>query len=159
MIHLSCLLLQLQFRSLFICSIILISFSFSLFCSYSSPNRFSSVNVVLTFNDSLILIAPESPISLPVHLYGIILNLSFHLILSHLSPLISRYVQGATGITLSIFFHSFSVIDQCHSYHYAFFLSFCFYKLHIPILPLPLPFLPFSARISPFSFPASFDPL
>ena len=54
-----------------ICSFVL-SFSFPsffIFHSYSSPNRTSLVNVVLTFNDSLILFAPSSPISFPVHLF------------------------------------------------------------------------------------------
>ena len=69
MLRLDRLFLHLQFRYLFIC---FISFSFpSLFHfhSYSSPNRYSSVNVVLTFNDPLILLAPSAPIMLPVHLF------------------------------------------------------------------------------------------
>ena len=67
MIHLSCLLLLLQFRYLFICFLHFHSL-FHLF-SCSSRSRCSTVNVVLTFNDSLILFAPSSPIALPVHLF------------------------------------------------------------------------------------------
>jgi len=100
MIHLSFLLLILQYRSLFIFYhfIIIIyhfylslssvfSLSFILFISFfhpfvffiiiiihfiilhfSSPYRYSVVNVVLVFNDSLIILAPDSPILLAAHL-------------------------------------------------------------------------------------------
>ena len=75
MIHLSLLLLHLQFCCLFIS--IIISFHslyihyliiFISFHSFSSPASSSVVNVVLVFNDSLIILAPDSPISLAVHI-------------------------------------------------------------------------------------------
>ena len=61
-----------------ICSFVSFHFHFLLFfiCySYSSLPRYSSVNVVLTFNDSLIMLAPSAPISLTVHLF---ISNSFH---------------------------------------------------------------------------------
>ena len=68
MIHLSSELLLLQYCYLFI-----INFSNSLspiyifiFIILSSPFRYSSVNVVLIFNDSLIILAPSAPILLSV---------------------------------------------------------------------------------------------
>ena len=124
MTHLSCLLLLIQFRYLFVCSFFFILLSLFHLYSYSSQSRYSLVNVVLTFNDSLILIAPSAPMLLSVHLF---IHYPFFLfILSSFSQIKLRYVQGATGITLSIFFHSSSVIDQRHSPHSASFFSLLF---------------------------------
>ena len=95
MIHLSFLLLLLQYCSRFIFHFIIFIFSLYLsffyyshyiifvtsflfiyllffkifiFTSISSPPRYSVVNVVLIFNDSLIILAPSSPILLSVHI-------------------------------------------------------------------------------------------
>ena len=84
MIHLSFLLLSLQYCCLFIS--IIISFHSSnihyLIMFISSLPRFSLVNVVLVFNDSLIIIAPSSPILVHVHInYHFIFILCIYIIL------------------------------------------------------------------------------
>ena len=143
MIHLYCLLLHLQLRYLFICSFHFHLLLFFIFISYSSLNRSSTVNVVLTFNDSLILLAPSAPILFPVHSWLRYITLLFPSPLSSLSQPISRFVQGATGITLSISSHSFSIIHQCHSPHSASFFSVLqtsYFHLSTSSFPL-LPFL------------------
>ena len=131
MIHLSCLLLTLQFCSLFICFFHFHFTLFFVFIFYSLQLRSSLVNVVLTFNDSLILLVPSSPISLPVHLF-----ISFHFILffhfySYSSP--SRY----SSVNVVLAFND-SLI------------------LLAPSAPIPISVCLFFLFHSPFSFPFSF---
>ncbi len=66
-LHLSSLLLILQYCSLFISFIYHYSLSFSTFySSFSSHSRFSLVNVLLLFNPLLIILAPDPKIVLPI---------------------------------------------------------------------------------------------
>ena len=73
----------------FIFIIVHLSFSdsiiFHFYSSFSSPLRSSVVNVLLLFNNSLIILAPDSPILLSIYFIFIIYHLSFStlILLSH----------------------------------------------------------------------------
>jgi len=83
MFHLSSSFLLLQYCSLFILHFIIyysVFFSFFLSLSFfSSPSRYSTVNVELHFNVSLIILAPSTPILFPVHItsYHLFIPVSF----------------------------------------------------------------------------------
>ena len=120
MLHLSLLLLILQYCSLFIFYhfyhyhlyssfhsfrsfvffIIIIIIHFILL-HFSSPSRSSVVNVVLIFNDSLIIPAPESPILLPVNI--------FHFYHNHF---ILHFIFIIIIIIHFILLHSFFITNQ-----------------------------------------------
>ncbi len=132
MIHLSCLLLPLQFCYLFIYSFYNFSLPFH-FSSYSSQLRSSSVNALLTFNDSLILLAPSAPILLSVHLFLLFLFSSF----SFLFLFITSQIQiSQCSINLQCFtylacsFCSNSVICSFVHFHFHFILFFICILIH-----------------------------
>ena len=124
------------FSNIVTCSFV----SFILFLShfhfyyYSSPLRFSLVNVLLTFNDSLILLAPSTPISFTVHLCSFFfISFSF----SFLFLFITIQIQSSQcSINLQCFtylacsFCSDSVSCSFVSFHFHFILFFIFILIH-----------------------------
>ena len=78
MLHLSFPFLLLQFRCLFIhLSCTYLSISGLFYCSVSLSLRFNSVNTLLHFNASLIILAPDSPNCFPVYTLMLFLKVSF----------------------------------------------------------------------------------
>jgi len=69
---------------------------------FSSPLRYISVNVVLVFNDSLTILAPESPILFPAHI------LQFVIIIYHV-----YFSLFCVFITLTTLVSSVSLILEC----------------------------------------------
>ncbi len=130
MIHLLQKLLHLQFGWLFICCYSSFFFCFSFLFLISSQPRFSSVNVVLIFNVSLIAEAPSSPILLPVHF----LLLFIFLLLFHFLFLISS-LHRFSSVNVVLIFND-SLIAQAPfapislSVHY-FIIHFLFYLLFL----------------------------
>ncbi len=141
MIHLTLKLLLLLFHSLFINFII--HFHFILYYYFSSQLRSSLVNVVLIFNDSLIAQAPSAPIPFPVHFLLFIFIFLYFELLSLSTQLKSSVVQGATGITLSISFHSSSVII----------IKICYSFISLSFTVSQTPYFHLSTSSSTLSFP------
>jgi len=114
MLHLSFSLLLLQYCYLFILHFIIhysCFLSFFIYHFFSSQLRYSSVNVELHFNVSLIILAPSVPILLSVHVTFIILFLFF---LSFFTILF---------ITFQIQFSQCRITFQCFTYHSHSFIS------------------------------------
>ena len=113
MIHLSSLLLHLQYCYLFIIFIIFIFtiylFFHFFFFSYllsiyilSSQYRYSVVNVVLIINDSLIFFAPSSPIR-SVHCILLVTCRSYYYYFLVILPLKFNDVHGVMDNTISMY--------------------------------------------------------
>ena len=100
--------LLLQFCYLFISFLSFIIFH--LYSSLSSHCRFSVVNVLLLFNTSLIMLAPESPILLSTQ-FLLYIPLFFFFILPFSSLLRSSLVHGAIQITSQSLFSICSVMS------------------------------------------------
>ena len=104
MIHLSSLLLHLQYCYLFIISLfsflqfiyffIIISYLLSIYI-LSSPPRCSVVNIVLIINDSLIFFAPSALILLPVHYFLIFLFYILFIVFIIISFLLFIYILSS----------------------------------------------------------------
>ena len=100
------------------------------FSSFSSPSRFSTVNVLFLFNPSLIIFAPSSPILLTIYFIYISFSLSlFHTHISFslflffcISLLLSSYFLLFFFITTQIQFFQCTITFQCFTYHLC---SFC----------------------------------
>ena len=144
MIHLSFLLLIPQYCYLFILFSFFFFFVFFLYFNFLSQCKSSTVNVVLLCNDSLIILAPSSPILLFVYLlYHFCFpssfnylttqiqfsqcSISFQWITYHFCSFISYFVSCSYYSFLSIFYHFYI----SHSLYYSFYSFFFFFFLLI----------------------------
>ena len=117
MIHLSSLLLLLQYCFLFIISLFSFLrfiylfllhyyFIFIIYLFLSSPPRSSWVNVVLIINNSLIFFAPSSLIQFPVHYILLVVCYSYYCYFLVILLFKSNEVHGVMGNTFSMYFIS-----------------------------------------------------
>ena len=133
---------------------ICISFSFHSFVYcylhyiLSSPLRFSDVNVVLVFNDSLIEIAPSAPISLSVHcIIGFVFHFHFiHLFICYLHYILSSRSRSSSVNVVLVFNDSLIILAPSGpirlSAHISLFIIFLFSSLSLSSFFFLASFLP-----------------